>query len=149
MSPQPVLSLDDFQEQSDADARGRVWLARTVVSSPLGSFSVESTAAPDKELVALANEGLDLLARNHDTILNTVYRFYQLAAEDRQWMKAYDIPRDLSRSEIADYTSDRFVRVRRAPDGRAKASISIRMRWDNEHIVLFGVRDGRLVLQSP
>src|SRR5215468_9741410 len=149
MPPKPILSLSDFQEQPEGDSRGRIWLSRTQVPSPLGSFSVETAAALDDEMVSIANEAIDLLAKEHQTILNTVYGLYQIAAEDRQWMKAYGVPRDLSRGEIADYTSDHFVSVRRAPDGRAKASISMRMRWDSEHIVLFGVRSGRLVLESP
>jgi hypothetical protein len=149
MSLQTVLLSSDFQEQPGADPRGRVWLSRTAVSSPLGPFSVESTVAPDDEVIAAANEAVDLLANENQTVVNTVYGLYQRAAEDRRWMKAHSVPRDLSRSEIADHTCDRFVSVRRAPDGRVEASISIRMRWDSEHIVLFGVRSGRLVLESP
>jgi hypothetical protein len=149
MSHQTLLSSDDFQEQPRADAGGRVWLSRTVVPSPLGPFSVESFVAPDDELVAAANAAIDLLAKEHQTILNTLYGLYQRAAEDRRWMQAHRVPRDLSCSEVADYTSDHFVSVRRSPDGRVKPSISIRMRWDSEHIVLFGVRSGRLILESP
>jgi hypothetical protein len=148
MSLQTVLLSSDFQEPG-ADPRGRVWLSRTAVSSALGPFSIESTVAPDDDLIAAANEAVDLLAKENQTVVNTVYGLYQRAAEDRRWMKAHSVPRDLSRSEIADYTCDRFVSIRRAPYGRVEASISIRMRWDSEHIVLFGVRSGRLVLESP
>src|SRR5262249_3720074 len=104
-------------------------------------------AALDDEMVSIANEAIDLLAKEHQTILNTVYGLYQIAAEDRQWMKAYGVPRDLSRSEVVDYISSRFVSVWRAPNGRAKGSISMRVMWDDEPQTSFSVRDGRLVLE--
>jgi len=148
MLSQHILSPSDFLEQPEADARGRIWVSRAPVPSELGPFSVEITGVLDDEVVSTANEALGLLVKDRQAILNWVYGLYTRAAEDRRWMKTHGVPRDLSRGEVLDYISDRFVVVRRASDGRASGSISIRVRWDDEHSIRFGVRSGRLVFES-
>jgi hypothetical protein len=149
MAPQLKLSASDFQEQPNGDPRGRIWLPRTPIQSEIGSFSVEIIAMPDEELISTTNQILNLLAKDHQTILNSVYGLYQLAAADVQWMKSHAIPPDLSRCEVMDYIRDHYVSVRRTPDGQAKGSISMRVQWDDEHLILFGVRNARLLLESP
>lgn len=146
-SPQPNFKLHDFREHAEGLNSMRSWLASSTVSTPLGSFSVEITATPDDELVALANVVVALMLKEQQTILSLVYDRYQRAAEDHQWMKTHGVPIDLSRAEVVDYISDRFIRVRRHPTGRAMGSISMRVKWDVEHGVQFGLTDGRLVLK--
>lgn len=148
MSLQLSITFDDFECKRDAQ-QTECWLASSLVGSPLGPFAVELTAAPDDDLIRTANETIELLVRERQTILNHVYGLYQLAADDKRWMKDHGVPRDLDKDQIADYVSKRFISVRRDHLGEAKGSISMRVKWDDEHRVLFGIRNGRVVRESP
>ena len=144
-----IFSSSDFEEKPAPSGRGSVWLSRGHVTTPLGPFSIECLDVPDDRLVAAVNEAVGLLDREHQMMLGVAYGLYQRAAEDRRWMKACGVPRDLSRGELADCISDRCVSAYRGADGHAKASISVRVPWDDEHRIVFRMSNGRLVLESP
>ena len=143
-----TLSESDFEQQPEPDPLGQIWLARMPVPTTIGQFSVEIVNRPDAELLSTANALITALASEHSTIVSAVYGLYQHAAEDRRWMKSCGVPRDLSRSEIADYLTDRCITVRRLPSGDPAGSILVKMRWDDEHLAVFENKNGRLVWVS-
>jgi hypothetical protein len=146
MSLARTIAFGDFELSTPL---ANHWLARNLISTPLGSFGVELAALPDEELISTANDMIALLEKEYGSILNRIYGLYQLAAENKRWMKDQKVPTDLEKDQLAEYIDRRFICVRRDPHGHSVGAISMRTKWDSEHRVSFGVRNGRLVAESP
>ena len=138
------LNSDDFEHLQDRQG-AEYWRAKQLVDSPFGKFLVRLTTAPYDELVQTANVLIELLTRDHQTILNRTFALYQLVAEDKRWMKERRVPHDLEIDQVMAYVRNRIISVRRDPQGRVDGSISMRAKWDDEHLISFDLENGRLV----
>jgi hypothetical protein len=79
----------------------------------LGLFSVEfqmldddDTNPPDDEMLRRASGLVTYTGSHGEFILDIVFGYYLLAAEERDWMEDCGIPRGLPRNRIADYVRE-------------------------------------------
>jgi hypothetical protein len=121
----------------------------------LGLFSVEfqmldddDTNPPDDEMLRRASGLVTYTGSHGEFILDIVFGYYLLAAEERDWMEDCGIPRGLPRNRIADYVrEDRSLVVARHLnwDQPYTTSIHVVPLWDEEHALSLEFRDGAIV----
>ena len=125
-----------------------IWIARRGFTTPLGHFEVDLDAPPDLESLQVANDLIEFVSRETDAILRVVENDYQLAAEDKYWMKGCDVPHHLDKDQLTTYLRSRTISVRRDQRGQVTGAIFISPMWDLEHGIHLGVKNGGLFIQS-
>jgi hypothetical protein len=150
-----LMTIADFDKQPRGPHLFDWWVGRQRIATPLGLFSVEfqmldddDTNPSDDEMLRRASGLVTYTGSHGEFILDIVFGYYLLAAEERDWMEDCGIPRGLPRNRIADYVrEDRSLVVARHLnwDQPYTTSIHVVPLWDEEHALSLEFRDGAIV----
>ena len=139
--------MADFAKQPRGPLAFDSWLCKTQLQTPLGPFDIELREPPDGESVGALNElGPALLSRSHE-LLSQILASYQLAAENKYWMKDCGVPRNLERDQLIQYLRDRTITIARNRERRLEVTVDITPKWDIEHGIHWTFESQRLVRQ--
>jgi len=150
-----AMTITDFEKQQRGPYLFDWWLGKTQVPTPLGLFSVEfqilddgDTNPPDDEMLWRAVELKTYAERHGDYLLDIVFAYYLLAAEDDpDWLEFCKVPHGLTRDNIAEYVrEDRSLVVSRHLDWDEAYSSAIHIvpLWDEEHALSLAFRGGAI-----
>lgn len=123
------------------------------VASRLGSFGVElkpDQGAPDDQMLLLAEELVADFQHAKDELEQSVYREYQDAARNKDWMVHCGVPTGLALADLAPYILDRVLVVYRYQprSGNSESGpeylrqVYLRPKWDEARSLFFEFHDG-------
>lgn len=134
----------DFEQAQAGPRSMAVYRARVPLDNPLGPFEIELNAPPDSELLGHVNALVAAVSNDYDTVLGHVYENYLLAAENKHWMKACEVPSRLRDNQVMQYVRSRSISVRRSRNGSLDAEVFISPKWDQEHGLRLALIGGQL-----
>ena len=145
MVPCHPFTADDFERVVRGRRLAGHWRARVPLDSPLGLFDVNLNAPPDAELLQRVNELASAVSSDHESIVNIIYDDYRRAAEDKQWMKGCEVPRNLREDRVLRYIRRRSISAGRDRHRAVYAELFITPNWELEHGIRVMLANGRLV----
>jgi len=124
------------------------------VASRLGSFFVElkpDQGSPDDQMLFLAEELMADFQAAKDELEQSVYREYQEAARNRDWMAHCGVPTGLPLADLAPYILERVLVVYRYQTRYDESDsepeylrqVYLRPKWDEARSLFFEFHHGK------
>lgn len=124
------------------------------VKSRLGSFCVElkpDQGAPDDQMLLLAEDLVTDFQAAKDELEQAVYREYQEAARNQDWMFHCGVPMGLSLAALAPFILERVLIVyryhprsgERVREPEYLSQVYLRPKWDEARSLFFEYHDGK------
>jgi hypothetical protein len=125
------------------------WQWPEKVPTSLGALVVELTTSdgeppPDAGMAEAATELAEFAAANGDLLLDLLYGHYRYA-EENGWLEFWGVRPKLRRNRVLTQVESVELTVRRGDDGRPDVAVFVNPRWDPEHKLDLGFRDGQIV----
>lgn len=147
------ITAADFEKQPRGPYRFDRWIAKRVIASPLGPFTIDFNMLgkgdqnpPDEEMLRRASELMTYLESHSEYVLDIVFGHYLLAARQKDWLESCSVPRGLSRGMVTEYLSTRSIGVSRHLEWNEpyRSVIFLIPKWEEEHALRLELRDGAI-----
>jgi hypothetical protein len=127
-----IMQLSDFKKQPRGPYLFDTWLWDQSIETTIGTLPVELycdiDTLPSDAMISLANE-LAVFAETYSTLLLDIIYGHYRCAEARDWLRYWNVPAGLARSEVISQVESIILNVH----ADLFAGVHIDPHWDPEH----------------